>query len=84
LQIDHAVLLDHCIFVRWFDSGLRGGWVYDIKEPTPKEIESVGFVCAASEEALTITCGRCESGGVIAPLTIPSGCIIEYKILDIQ
>ena len=72
------------VLIEWVDSSMLGGWQYGDLSPLPKHIESAGFVCAISKEALTITNSRSSSGGVIAPLTIPFRCIIGYKLLDVR
>jgi hypothetical protein len=69
------------IYLVWLDSSNQHGWVYDTVVPQAKVIESVGFVVAQSDEAITITSGRSDSGGVVSPLNIPICCIRSYKII---
>lgn len=70
------------ISVVWLDSSSLHGWVYSDLVAEPKVIESVGFVAAITPEAVTITSGRCDAGGVVNPLTIPICCIQEFRIIE--
>jgi len=66
------------------DSCLSGeGWVYDDLVALAKEIETIGFVCDARNDAVLIAGSRSQTGGVISPLSIPIGCIVEYKLIEI-
>lgn len=69
------------IHVTWFDSASRHGWVYDELQAEPKVIESIGFVAALGTDAIVLTSGRSETGGIINPLTIPICCVQSYKVL---
>ena len=67
----------------WWDSSNLNGWVYaEDLVAKPKEIKSVGYVVDFNDDAVMITPGTSESGGVITPLTIPTCCIQRYNILD--
>ncbi len=70
------------IYLVWFDSANLHGWVYDDLVVQPKVIESVGFVVSVDDDAIAITSGRSDSGGVISPLIIPTCCIQKYKIVE--
>ena len=69
------------VTVDWVDSSILGGWVYGDVEATPKQISSAGFVVGMSDTAIVLSCSHSDSGGVIAPLTIPICCIENYTIL---
>lgn len=71
------------IHLFWLDSCVGSGWVYDDLEAHPKEIESLGFVCDVTPDAVMITSTRSSSGGVVSPLTIPAGCIHKYSLLEL-
>ncbi len=71
------------VHLTWYDSSSLHGWVYEDVAATPKEIESVGFIVAVGEDAIAVTSGRSDSGGVINPLTIPICCIRKYKVLEV-
>lgn len=75
------------VYLFWLDStNLTGGWHYlgDTFRAVPKEIETVGFVLDISDTAVTISSTQSNSGGNVDPLTIPLGCIQDYKLLDIR
>lgn len=80
----NKIEVGQCIRVVWLDSAfLNSGWVYDeVLVPHPKEIESVGFVCATADNALMIASSRSGSGGFISPLSIPTGCILDCNIIE--
>lgn len=72
------------IYLVWFDSANLHGWVYDDLVAQPKVIESVGFVVSVDDDAIAITSGRSDSGGVISPLIIPTSCIQKYKTIELS
>lgn len=72
-----------CLHITWLDSSLQPRWVYDDGPWLPKKIESVGFLCGMTPESVTITCGHAASGGKIAPLTIPNGCILMIHRVEL-
>lgn len=82
---DFAAHKGQAIVVHWVDSALASsGWSYDEIKPVPKRIETIGFVVDVGPEAVILTMARSvSSGGVIAPLIIPTCCIREYHILDV-
>jgi hypothetical protein len=59
------------------------GWVYDDSPPVAKVIESAGFVTAVTNEVIQITHSRSETGGKMAPLTIPLCCIQDYRTIEL-
>ena len=70
--------------IMWVDSSMRPGWLYGKEvDAEVKKIESIGFVCAVSPEALTITCSHSDTGGVVSPVTIPKCCILECRLIDL-
>ena len=71
------------VHIVWFDSANLHGWVYEDFVAQPKVIESVGFVVSVDDDAIAITSGRSDSGGVISPLIIPTSCIVKYKTIEL-
>ena len=71
------------VHIVWFDSANLYGWVYEDLVAQPKVIESVGFVVSVDDDAIAITSGRSDSGGVISPLIIPTSCIQKYKTIEL-
>jgi hypothetical protein len=81
---DFAAHPGQAIVVHWVDSALASsGWSYEDIKPQPKKIETIGYVVDVGPEAVILTMARSNSGGVIAPLIIPTCCIREYHILDV-
>lgn len=74
-----------CLHIIWLDSATYGpGWTYEDIKPRAKRIETIGFVKALSKEAVLITSTQSASGGSLAPLAIPIGCIESYNILEVR
>jgi hypothetical protein len=72
------------VYVKWLDSAVRPGWIYgDEEDYSPKVIESIGFVVTETDQCLVLTCGQSDTGGVVYPLVIPSGCIQEKQIIEL-
>ena len=70
----------------WLDSCYKAtGWVYEDEDlkANPKEIESVGYVCDITDKGVMITSTRSGTGGVVSPLVIPLGSIIDYNLLEV-
>jgi hypothetical protein len=74
-----------CIHVDWLDSSYLGGggWVYGDLVAKAKEIESVGFVIDASEDAILIAPTQSSSGGCLSPVAIPFGCIVKITHIEL-
>lgn len=76
------------VYLTWLDSALKGaGWVYEADgqlDASAKEIETVGFVLDVSAKAVLLANSKSPSGGVVAPLAIPLGCITNCKQLEIR
>jgi hypothetical protein len=73
-----------CIYLRWVDSAAgHHGWVYDDLKPVIKEVETVAFVVAVNKRGVLLTSTRSGTGGVISPLSIPLGCILEVKHIEV-
>lgn len=73
-----------CARVVWLDSASLGGWHYDLSKFGAKVIESVGFVCALTDNSLILANSRSDSGGVIHPIAVPFCCILEYKSIELR
>jgi hypothetical protein len=73
---------DSLVHLRWLDStNISGGWIYDALTANAKEIETIGFVVDADNKAVMVSSTRSNTGGIVNPITIPLGCIQEYRIV---
>ena len=74
------------VYVKWLDSALKGiGWVHESDGLTAaaKEIETVGYVIDVAKDSVLIAGSRSSSGGVITPISIPLGCLISVKCIEV-
>lgn len=66
----------------WLDSTMRPGWAVDPIEP--HRIVSVGFLFHETPQFLTVTTSSAANGQVCAPLSIPRGCIVSSRELQVK
>jgi hypothetical protein len=70
-----------CVRLKWLDSNFAMGWQYHNNPGECLPIESIGWVHHVSENWIEIVSTKGTVHGFLNPLCVPSGCILECKII---
>ena len=74
--------LGKLVCVKWYDSYYDKGWNYDADtKPTLNDIFTYGIVTFVDDRLIEIVSTHGGRNGMLNPLIIPIGCVIDVKEL---